>query len=76
VRVRRADKLRSADGRGGLAELPAERRVARVLRDDEARAVAALVRQAEEGFERPVDVEFCFEGVRLWAVQCRPITTL
>jgi phosphoenolpyruvate synthase/pyruvate phosphate dikinase len=47
----------------------------RTLRDDEARDVAALVRSAEAGFGRPVDVEFCFEGRTLWLVQCRPITT-
>jgi phosphoenolpyruvate synthase/pyruvate phosphate dikinase len=38
--------------------------------------VAELVRAAERGFGRPVDVEFCFEGRELWLVQCRPITTL
>ena len=48
----------------------------RTLRDDEAREVAALVRSAEAGFGRPVDVEFCFEGRTLWLVQCRPITTV
>jgi phosphoenolpyruvate synthase/pyruvate phosphate dikinase len=48
----------------------------RTLRDDEARDVVALVRSAEAGFGRPVDVEFCFEGRTLWLVQCRPITTL
>lgn len=48
----------------------------RTLRDDEAHAVAALVRRAEEGFGHPVDVEFCFEGRTIWLVQCRPITTL
>ncbi|MEN3342257.1 MAG: rifampicin phosphotransferase [Actinomycetota bacterium] len=47
----------------------------RVLRDDEARAVAGLVREAEHGFGLPVDVELCFEGRALWLVQCRPITT-
>jgi pyruvate,water dikinase len=47
----------------------------RALRDDEAHAVAAMVREAERGFGRPVDVEFCFEGRALWLVQCRPITT-
>jgi pyruvate,water dikinase len=47
----------------------------RTLRDDEAREVAELVRRAEAGFGRPVDVEFCFEGRTLWLVQCRPITT-
>ena len=48
----------------------------RVLRDDEARDVAALVRKAERGFGCPVDVEFCFEARTLWLLQCRPITTL
>jgi phosphoenolpyruvate synthase/pyruvate phosphate dikinase len=48
----------------------------RTLRDDEAHEVAEQVRRAEAGFERPVDVEFCFEGRTLWLVQCRPITTL
>ena len=48
----------------------------RTLRDDEAHEVAELVRRAEAGFRRPVDVEFCFEGRTLWLVQCRPITTL
>jgi pyruvate,water dikinase len=47
----------------------------RVLRDDEAQAVAALVREAERGFDCAVDVEFCFEGRALWLLQCRPITT-
>jgi rifampicin phosphotransferase len=48
----------------------------RVLRDDEVRAIAGLVRQAEAGFGVPVDVEFCFDHRELWLVQCRPITTL
>ena len=48
----------------------------RTLRDDEAEDVASLVRRAEEGFGRPVDVEFCCEGRTLWLLQCRPITTL
>jgi phosphoenolpyruvate synthase/pyruvate phosphate dikinase len=48
----------------------------RTLRDDEAHEVAGLVRRAEAGFGRAVDVEFCFEGRALWLVQCRPITTL
>ena len=76
VRARVADKARAADGRGGVRELPPGRRLARVLRDDEARRIAELVVDAERGFERPVDVEFCFSGPELWLVQCRPITTL
>jgi pyruvate,water dikinase len=53
-----------------------ERRLARVLRDDEVRRVAELVVAAEQGFGTPVDVEFCLAGEELWLVQCRPITTL
>lgn len=51
-------------------------RTVRCLRDDEARRVAALVRQAADGFGCPVDVEFCFERGELWLVQCRAITTV
>lgn len=70
---------RSGEVRARVAEKPdvvPARRFARVLRDDEVRAVADLVLRAEEGFGAPVDVEFCLDGVRLWLVQCRPITGL
>jgi phosphoenolpyruvate synthase/pyruvate phosphate dikinase len=76
VRVRRADQHAMADGRGGLRAVADERRLARVLRDDEARGIAALVERAEAGFGAPVDVEFCFAGEDLWLVQCRPVTAL
>jgi phosphoenolpyruvate synthase/pyruvate phosphate dikinase len=76
VSARVADKSGAADGSGEFSPLPPERRTARVLRDDEARAVARLAETAEEGLGGPVDVEFCFARGELWAVQCRPITTL
>jgi phosphoenolpyruvate synthase/pyruvate phosphate dikinase len=76
VAARVADKAAAANAAGELTPLPPERRTARVLRDDEARSVADLVSAAERGLGRPVDVEFCFEHGELWAVQCRPITTL
>jgi phosphoenolpyruvate synthase/pyruvate phosphate dikinase len=76
LRARRADKVAAADGRGAMTPLPDERRLARVLRDDEVRRVAALVGDAERGFGVPVDVEFCLAGEELWLVQCRPVTTL
>lgn len=70
-------RLRSnGDVRADLAEKDGLYRLLRSLRDDEARAVAALVQRAEQGFGSPVDIEFCYEGVRLWLVQCRVITTL
>jgi pyruvate,water dikinase len=76
VSARVADKAASADGSGNLTPLPCERRTARTLRDDEVREVAALVESAESGLGRPVDLEFCFARGHLWALQCRPITTL
>jgi pyruvate,water dikinase len=74
VRVRRAEKPIALEPSGRRRRLPAERQTARTLRDDEAVAVARLVRTAEAGFGGPVDVEFCFEGPRLWLLQCRPVT--
>jgi rifampicin phosphotransferase len=76
VRARVAVKPFAVDGQGRRRPIAAERRVARTLRDDEAAAVAALVRRAEAGLGTAVDVEFCFEGPQLWALQCRPVTGL
>jgi rifampicin phosphotransferase len=76
VTARVADKEVAAHGSGELSPLPRERRTARVLRDDEARAVAGLVARAERGLGGALDLEFCFACGQLWAVQCRPITTL
>ncbi|HEY7197148.1 MAG TPA: PEP/pyruvate-binding domain-containing protein [Gaiellaceae bacterium] len=76
VRARVAEQRLAHDGRGTTVELPPARQAVRVLRDDEARRLADLVLDAEKGFGRPVDVEFCLSGRELWLVQCRPITTL
>jgi pyruvate,water dikinase len=76
VAARVADKQAAANHAEELTPLPPERRTARVLRDDEARAVAALVAAAEHGLSARVDIEFCFARGKLWALQCRPITTL
>jgi pyruvate,water dikinase len=62
--------------RARLAERDGPYRLLRALRDDEARRIAELTRRAEDGFGRPVDMEFCYEGPELWFVQGRPITTL
>lgn len=76
VRARVADKFCWSDGQRGLHPLAPERRLARVLRDDEARRIAGLTEVAAEGFGTAVDAEFCWSGPQLWMVQCRPITTL
>ncbi len=47
-----------------------------VLSPGQARAVADLARRAEAHYGRPQDVEWAFEGARLFLLQSRPITTL
>ena len=73
------DRYRVEQGGGVSARLavkPPPHRLLRSLRDDEAAELAGLARLAEERFAQAVDVEFCFEGTRLWLVQCRAITAL
>jgi phosphoenolpyruvate synthase/pyruvate phosphate dikinase len=68
------DRDGGIDVRLGVRDGPT--RLLRTLRDDEVRAVAELVRRAEQGFGHAVDVEFCFERARPWLVQCRAVTGL
>jgi pyruvate,water dikinase len=56
----------------GKAEVPADA----VLSPDQAHAVAGLARRVEAHYGRPQDVEWAFEGERLYLLQSRPITTL
>jgi pyruvate,water dikinase len=73
------DRYRVSAGGEVQAELASKEepyRLLRTLRNDEVRTVADMTLRAERGFGSPVDVEFCFEGPRLWLVQCRAITTL
>ena len=52
------------------------RATARVLTDDELRALGALARKAEEHYGTPQDLEFAIEGASVYLTQTRPITTL
>ncbi len=76
VWARRSVKAVAVDGAGRRLRLSEERRNMRTLRDDEALEVAGHLRRAEAGLGTPVDIEFCFEGPRLWLLQCRPVTGL
>ena len=46
------------------------------LTDDQVREVAAAARRVADHFGFPVDVEWAFEGERLWLLQARAITAL
>ncbi|MCZ7567590.1 MAG: PEP-utilizing enzyme [Ardenticatenaceae bacterium] len=56
-----------AHGRGDAASLPP---------DDVVRQVAVLVEQVSALFGAPQDVEWAWDGRRLWLLQARPITGL
>ncbi|HBQ13789.1 MAG TPA: phosphoenolpyruvate synthase, partial [Myxococcales bacterium] len=49
---------------------------ARVLSDEQLRALAAMAREIEAHYGAPQDVEWAFEGAAVFIVQSRPITTL
>ena len=61
---------------GGLVPVPEEMQTARVLDDEQVRAVARLAMASEEHYGKPQDTEFAIEDGELFIVQTRPITTL
>jgi pyruvate,water dikinase len=69
-----------ADAAGiGLTAVPAERRAAPCLTDDEIREVAGLARRAERHYGRPQDVEWAIApdpsgDTRVYLLQSRPET--
>ncbi len=69
--------VRGADGADLVREITAEEHSNRVLTDDEVLSVADIAVRIEEhcGGE-PQDLEWAYEGSKVWIVQTRPITTL
>ena len=67
---------RRADGTQVTVDVPPEQRRARVLSDEEARAVAETGKRIEAHYGRPQDVEWGYAEGQLWMLQSRPITTL
>lgn len=70
-RIERGDD--GADRRVTLSDAEAD---ARVLSDEQLRALAAMAREIEAHYGAPQDVEWAFEGAAVFIVQSRPITTL
>lgn len=64
------------DETGGTAtvELDDDRATAQVLTDSEIVELVTLGARLEEAFGSPQDIEWAFEGGRLYALQSRPIT--
>ncbi len=74
-----ADKKRMtvrAPGGSREVDVPAPLRRLASIRDEQARAAAALALQLEHELGFPVDLEVAWSGDDLHLLQCRPITTL
>lgn len=80
VEARIADKkiaLRPAPGGGTVREdLSDEQRRARVLSDEQARALAELGKRVEAHYGAPQDIEWGIAGNEIVLLQARPITSL
>jgi len=63
-------------GANRRSELGPDQAEARVLTDDEVRALAELGARAEQHYGVPQDIEWAIEGGDISLVQARPITTL
>jgi pyruvate,water dikinase len=65
-----------ANASGGVSQyaLTAEEGGARVLNDADLAELARIGRQLEAHFGHPLDVEWAFEGGRLYLLQSRPVT--
>ncbi|PKQ38342.1 MAG: hypothetical protein CVT59_03735 [Actinobacteria bacterium HGW-Actinobacteria-1] len=63
---------------GGLTEMPVPPGLADApaITDEVAHEVAVLAMRAEKLFGVPIDVEWAYDGERVWLLQARPITTL
>ena len=65
-----------ADGGQVRREVDDARRRARVLSEDEVRALGELGRRIEDHYGAPQDIEWAIAEGKIWIVQSRPITTL
>ena len=76
VRISAQEVAMRADESGGVTqyELSPEQGGARVLTDADLGKLADLGRRLEGHFGSPQDVEFAFEGERLYLLQSRPVT--
>jgi pyruvate, water dikinase len=76
VRISVQEVAMRVDESGGVTqyELTTEQGGARVLSDAELWNLADLGRRLESRFGSPQDVEFAFEGERLYVLQSRPVT--
>ena len=67
---------RSPEGRNIEIRLEEPKSTSQVLRDDQIVELAKVIKRIEDHYQSPQDIEWAFEGEKLYIVQSRPITTL
>jgi pyruvate,water dikinase len=72
----RNESAKGAEDLNVREDVPADRSVAYKLDDEQIREVVRVGLKLEEDYGHPQDVEWAFEGGRLYVVQTRAITTL
>lgn len=72
----KAREIVRVDGAQRTLDVPEDRQRARVLSDDDVRALAALGMRIEKHYGKPQDVEWAIHAGQIAIVQSRPITTL
>ena len=63
-------------GKNIMIPLEEPKSTSQVLRDDQIVSLARVVQRIEEHYGTPQDVEWAYEGEKMYIVQSRPITTL
>ncbi len=68
--------IRDPSGKNKKIILDEPKRSSQVLYDDEIIELAKMVKKIEDHYGKPQDIEWAFEGKKMFIVQSRPITTL
>jgi pyruvate, water dikinase len=68
--------VRGPDGKTQTVKVPADKRDARVVSEEELKLLARVGKQIEKHYGTPQDIEWAFEAGELYMLQTRPITTI
>ncbi|MDR0523089.1 MAG: phosphoenolpyruvate synthase [Candidatus Methanoplasma sp.] len=68
--------VRGADGGCERADIPADAEKRQKIDDSTIMEVAEIGRQVEIHYQKPMDIEWCVEGGKVYLVQARPITAV
>lgn len=68
--------VRGKDGKTATVPVPADKKMGRVLSEEEIGRLVKLGKSVEKHYGSPQDIEWAFEGTELYLLQTRPVTTI